>query len=439
LSSRDLGEAIVGRIRGVVEEYIVAVTERDSIMVKYANGEVTVTQSWRDYIVNVYLAKGGKMTASRFTARDPGEAVAVTARLVDKLSPSPLYAPLPQPTGKPSSALDPRIRESCISGDPRGLVEDFDVTPYGNIAGMVSLEYNNVYFIGSNGLDAGFETTSYNGYLRVFRGDDSGQWAWTSTRYDVNLAVRAADKALELARLCEGLPKERVESGVYRVLLSPMVTGNLLESVAYAATAGSLILGFSFLQGRRRGDVIASEKLTLRDTPLNENLPGYRSFDDEGIATRDKAVIEKGEFRGFLHNTKTARVLNEETTGNAGWILPRLFNIEVESGSLREDEMLEVLREGIYATNNWYTRFQNYLEGQFSTVTRDALIIVRGGKPVACSKRARLTGTLPELLANVEELSRERWQIQWWEVDTPSILPHILVSKLGVTAETGAL
>ena len=72
----------------------------------------------------------------------------------------------------------------------------------------------------------------------------------------------------------------------------------------------------------------------------------------------------------------------------------------------------------------------------FSTVTRDALIIVRKGKPVACSRRARLTGRLPELIANIEELSRERWPIQWWEVDTPSIVPYILVSKLGVTMES---
>jgi predicted Zn-dependent protease len=61
---------------------------------------------------------------------------------------------------------------------------------------------------------------------------------------------------------------------------------------------------------------------------------------------------------------------------------------------------------------------------------------VRKGKPVACSRRARLTGRLPELIANIEELSRERWPIQWWEVDTPSIVPHILVSKLGVTMES---
>jgi PmbA protein len=435
MSSRSVADAIVERIRGLVEEYIVAVTTRDSIMVKYANGEVTVTQAWRDYITQVYMAKDGKVTASTFTSKDPVEAVARTVSLLEKLQPSPLYAPLPQPSGKPSSTVNPVIRDLSLAGDAARLVEDVDVSGYGNIAGMSSLEYSNVYTVGSNGLDAGFEVTSFSGYMRVFRGESSGQWAWVSTEYEPTLALKAIDKAVELANLCSNLPQEKIASGVYRVLLSPMIAGNLMERVAFAASAGSVVLGFSFLQGRRREEVIASDKLTLKEVPLEPSLPGYRSLDDEGVATRNKSVIEKGVFKGFLHNTKTARLMGEESTGNAGWILPRIFNLEIEGGSLREEELLEALGDGVYATNNWYTRFQNYLEGTFSTVTRDALIVVRGGRPRACARRARLTGRLPELIASIEDLSRERWPIQWWEVDIPFIIPHILVSKLGLTME----
>jgi PmbA protein len=435
MSSRSLADTIVERVRGLVEEYIVTVIARDSIMVKYANGEVTVTQAWRDYVVSIYMAKAGRISASTFTSRDPVEAAARTATLIEKLQPSPLYAPLPQPTGKPSSTVDPKVKDLSLSGDAARLVEDVDVSRYGDVAGMNSLEYSKAYMMGSNGLDAEFEVTSFSGYMRVFRGESSGQWAWVSTRYEPALALKAIDKAGELASLCSTLPLERIASGTYRVLLSPMVAGNLMERVAFAASAGSVIFGFSFLQGRQKGDVIASGKLTLREIPLDPSLPGYRSVDDEGVATRDKAIIERGVFKGLLHNTKTAKLMGEESTGNAGWILPRIFNLEIEGGSLREEELLEALGDGIYATNNWYTRFQNYLEGTFSTVTRDTLLVVRGGKPIACARRARLTGRLPELIANIEDLSRERWPIQWWEVDTPFIIPHVIVSKLGVTME----
>lgn len=435
MSSRSLADTIVERVRGLVEEYIVTVIARDSIMVKYANGEVTVTQAWRDYVVNIYMAKAGRISASTFTSRDPVEAAARTATLIEKLQPSPLYAPLPQPTGKPSSTVDPKVRDLSLSGDAARLVEDVDVSRYGDVAGMNSLEYSKAYMMGSNGLDAEFEVTSFSGYMRVFRGESSGQWAWVSTGYEPVLALKAIDKAGELASLCSTLPLERIASGAYRVLLSPMVAGNLMERVAFAASAGSVIFGFSFLQGRQKGDVIASGKLTLREIPLDPSLPGYRSVDDEGVATRDKAIIERGVFKGLLHNTKTAKLMGEESTGNAGWILPRIFNLEIEGGSLREEDLLEALGDGIYATNNWYTRFQNYLEGTFSTVTRDALLVVRGGKPIACARRARLTGRLPELIASIEDLSRERWPIQWWEVDTPFIIPHVIVSKLGVTME----
>ncbi|MDM7275064.1 MAG: TldD/PmbA family protein [Thermoprotei archaeon] len=433
---RLMAESLSRAVAAHVDEFVVSVDIVDSVMVKYANGEISVTQSWRDYVVGAYMTKGGRISMSTYTTSDPGEAIKATIPLIDKLAPSPFHAPLPQPGGSPLSSVDSKIREASLSGDPGGIVEEVDVRGHGNVAGMILLKYSRNHYIGSNGLDMGYEVTKFNGYFRVFKGEESGQWAWVSTAYEPRLALKSLEKAWELASLCYSLPKVKVESGKYRVLLSPMVAGNLLEDVASAASAGSAIMGLSFLQGRKPGDVIASEKLTLKEVPRAENMPGLRGFDDEGVATRDKSIIERGVFKGFIHNTKTARLMNAESTGNAGWLMPRLFNLEVDPGTLEEGELLEVLGNGIYATNNWYTRFQNYLEGSFSTVTRDALIVVENGKPSGCYRRARLTGTLPKLIESVEELSRERWPIEWWEVSIPTLLPHMLVSEMGVTAAT---
>ncbi|MEM1938525.1 MAG: TldD/PmbA family protein [Acidilobaceae archaeon] len=431
-----LAENASRKLSNLVDEYVVNANIVSSVMVKYADGEVTVTQSWKDYVLDVYVSKNSKINTSTYTTHDPIEVLSKLPSLIEKLTASPLYTPLPEPTGSPLSIIDSRLKDSSLSGDISGLLGSIDVKSYGNVAGMIEVSYSRSHYIGSNGLDSGFEITEFNGYFRVFRGDDSGQWAWVSTFYDESLARGALDKASSLAELCSSLPKENIETGYYRVLLSPMVSGNLLESVARFSTAGSVILGFSFLQGKKAGDIIASEKLTLREVPRNNRLPNYRGFDDEGVATMDKPIIERGVFKGFLHNSKTAKLMNEKTTGNAGWILPRIFNLEVEPGDIRESELLEALGDGLYATNNWYTRFQNFLEGTFSTVTRDALLIVRRGKPIACSRRARLAGSLPEMLSSIEDLSRERWQIKWWEVRVPIILPHMLIKKITVTSTT---
>jgi PmbA protein len=146
------------------------------------------------------------------------------------------------------------------------------------------------------------------------------------------------------------------------------------------------------------------------------------------VATRDKPIIEKGVFRGFLHNTKTARLMGAETTGNAGWIIPSAFNIHIAPGSLKLDDMLEALGDGVYISNNWYTRFQNYIEGEFSTVSRDAVFLVKSGRPVACLGRIRIADRMPRLLKSIEDLSAERWPIQWWEVRIPTLAPYVLAS-----------
>ncbi len=417
-------------------EYAVVVEAEKSVMLKLANGEPSVTQSWSGYTVNLYIAREGRLMVSSFQSRSPDQAAAKTLELLDKMKPSPLYAPLPEPSGSSYEAVDDRLAEMAVSGDVSRIVEDLELDQVGDAAGMILVALRERGLSSSSGASLEGRVTEFNGYMRVFRGEDaSGQWSWVSTAYDPVAAKKAIGVAKSLAEECASLPRERVEPGEYRVLLSPMVAGNLLSTVVQSASAASLVFGTSFFSREQLGLQVASEKLTILDAPRVGRLPGYAEFDDEGVATRDKHVIRAGVLETFLHNSKTARLFGAETTGNAGLLLPRPFNMIVEAGDLSEDEMLEALGDGLYATNNWYTRFQNYPEGLFSTVTRDALLVVRGGKPVACSPRVRLTGSMKDVIRNVEGLGRTQWPIRWWEVRIPSLLPHVLVSKIGVTSE----
>ncbi|MCE4601144.1 MAG: TldD/PmbA family protein [Desulfurococcales archaeon] len=432
----EIVEDIVRVVKGRVPEYIVIVNENTSSMLKLANGEPSIIQSWREYTVSLYAAKNNKILISSFKFTAPEEAVKRSIDIIDKLQPSPLYAPLPEPTGKPFSNVDEKIIEMAGSSDLSTLIEDLELEALGNAAGMITVSLERTALETSNGGMLEGERTHFNGYMRVFVADDtSGQWSWTSTRYDPNLAKKAISTAENLAKECGKLPKVKLETGVHRVLLSPMVVGNLMEATVRAASGAAVIFGMSFFRNDEVGGGVASEKLSLLDRPLNKDLPGYTLFDEEAVETRDKYIIERGVLKTLLHNSKTAKLLGGETTGNAGLLWPRPFNLEIEPGDMKDAEMLEVLGDGVYATNNWYTRFQNYTEGLFSTVTRDALFVVKRGKPVGCSNRVRITGSMRELLLNIEGVGTTRWPIEWWEVATPSLLPHILVSKAGITSE----
>ncbi|MEB3760228.1 MAG: TldD/PmbA family protein [Desulfurococcales archaeon] len=435
MNLEEFAKKLVENIKGHVPEYIVQLEAENSVMLKLANGKPSVTQSWSEISVNLYFAKDGKMTVSSFRTSSPDEAIEKSIQILDKLTPSPLYAPLPESNGAPYWLVDENVKEMAISGDISQMISDLSLTELTNSAGAITLSYKSQLLAGSNGAWLKGESTSFQGYLRIFRGDDaSGQWSWTSTRYEPGKAKKAIEKAVELAETCQSLPQVKLETGNYKVLLSPMIVGNLLQYVTMAASGASMIFGMSFFRPDDIKQPVASEQLSIIDDPHNEDLPGYRLFDDEGIKTFRKHILNRGILENILHNSKTARLLGGETTGNAGIIQPTPFNIIVEPGDIKEEELLEALGDGIYATNNWYTRFQNYVEGTFSTVTRDALLLVRGGKPVGCSKRARITGSLRDLIRNIVGLGKELWPIQWWEVSIPSLLPHIIV-KTRITAE----
>ena len=424
-------EAVEKALRGVVDEYAILALDGYESMIKFYQRGVSVVQSWRHREVGVYAAVKGRMGVAWLDAGDPARATAEVVEAVRKSAESPLYAPLPEPTGSPLGAVDPKLREAAETGEVSFVVEDLEIAgARGRAAGMVKVEYYRAALATSTGARLEEERTSFNGYARFIESPEaSGQWAWTSTRYDVASAKRALGQARELAVECSRLPRENLEPGEYRVLLSPMIAANLVEEVARAASAGSVVFGFSFLHDRRPGDEVAGEALTILDRPRDAGLPEARGFDDEGVATRDKAIIEKGVFMGFLHNSKTAAKMGAETTGNAGWIFPRPFNLEVAPGDLKPEEMLEALRDGVYITNNWYTRFQNHLEGTFSTVSRDAVIIVRRGRPVACTPRVRIADSMPRILRSVEGVGSVQWPIQWWEVRNPTRTPHLLLSS----------
>jgi PmbA protein len=421
-------------LKSLVDEYVVVGNNVKEVMIKLARGEVSVVQSWNDLKIVAYLAKDEKMGIYSLNPRRLKEDAEKAANDLKRLERSPLYAPLPEPSGESIDEVDTKIKDAVESGGVSFVIEDLELNEIGDSAGMIKLSMENEILKSSNGADYHTSRTRFNGYVRVFKGDSSGQWSWTSPKYSLSLAKNAIGVARELAEECSKLPRVKFEPGIYRVALGPMVAANLLNEVMRSASAGMVIFGLSFFTGKKPGDVVASDVLSLKDVPRNLELPGFRGYDLEGVGTKDKYVIEKGVFKGFLHNSKTSKLMNSENTGNAGWIIPEPFNIEISEGDLKTDEVIEVLREGYLLTNNWYTRFQNYLEGTFSTVSRDATFKVEGGKLVGCVERVRIADSMPKLLNSIENATKDRWPIEWWEVPVPTLTPYLVLSKARLSA-----
>jgi len=178
---------------------------------------------------------------------------------------------------------------------------------------------------------------------------------------------------------------------------------------------------------------VASEEFSMKDSPNSRGAIHSRVFDDEGSPCGSHNIIDRGDLATYLHNCTTARRFGTETTGNAGVISPRPWNLEVKAGAYSIEEMLAEIKDGFYVTNNWYTRFQNLRAGDYSTLPRDAAFKVQKGRITHPVRGLRLSGNIRSQLGQIRMLGKGRSWIHWWEVETPTLTPAMLVDEFLVS------
>jgi len=124
-------------------------------------------------------------------------------------------------------------------------------------------------------------------------------------------------------------------------------------------------------------------------------------------------LVNKGVLKTYLHNTTTAKKFKAKTTGNAGLVSPEPHALFVKPGDWTKDEIFSEVKDGLWLTNTWYTRFQSYVTGDFSTIPRDGIFHIRKGEVVETWKDVRLTDNLLRMMKNIEALSNKPEQMMW--------------------------
>ncbi|MGD0405859.1 MAG: TldD/PmbA family protein [Candidatus Bathyarchaeia archaeon] len=267
--------------------------------------------------------------------------------------------------------------------------------------------------------------------IRAFSGKEaSGHAVECSSTLKGFDAARAGRKAGEIAKKAKN-PKLGLE-GKYDVVFDPLFAGSLLSMWGSMASAYSVMVQMSIFVDKV-GNKVASDLVTLRDVPAAYSVSN-RIFDDEGVPAQENVIINKGALKTYLHNTSTAKIFKTQTTGNAGIISPGPWNIEMDPGDMVKEELFNEVKRGLYLTNTWYTRFQNYKTGDFSTIPRDGIFLIENGEIKESWKSIRLSDNASRMLNAIAGISKERHHIHWWtEADPPSLSPYILMKDVQIT------
>ena len=303
--------------------------------------------------------------------------------------------------------------------------------PETNTGGIFLTSTSDIYQVSSEGPTGIDFRSEVELSIRAFsQKEASGHAVECSSTLEGFSPARAGKKAGEIAKQAQN-PKPGTE-GKFDVVFDPLFVGSLLGMWGPMASAYYVIVQLSIFIDKL-GKKVAPEIVTIRDVPAPYSISN-RIFDDEGVPTRENIIIDKGQLKTYLHNTSTAKIFKTTTTGNAGIISPVPWNIEMDSGDMKKEELFKEVRHGLYLTNTWYTRFQNYATGDFSTIPRDGIFQIENGEITQSLKNIRLSDNALRMLNSITGISRERQHVHWWaEADPPSLSPYILVKDVQIT------
>lgn len=129
------------------------------------------------------------------------------------------------------------------------------------------------------------------------------------------------------------------------VLYEAPVAASLLGHFVGAVSGGSLYRKSSFLLDQL-GKQVFSKNIRIDDVPDISRGLASGAFDDEGVKTRRRAIVEKGVLQGYFLGSYSARKLGMATTGNAGGN----HNLIVQPGKLDFDGLLKKMGRGLVVT-----------------------------------------------------------------------------------------
>jgi len=384
------------------------------------------------------------------------------------MSPDPNFRSLARPTGRVPKCIAPD--KAVLEGEPAGaLLEQAraaaGLVPEGvDLAGSI-IAVSEVFSVcNSNGVGTGRgEDTLAVAQLTAERVEGgevlSSGMGWSASRTLGGLdAACAARQALELASLKPRL--RSVPEGDYDVILGPYSVADIIDNMlAPQMGMAQIYSGTSWLPAERKADAngvtlrrpglgaaVACSSITLREEPHLPGAMGSRTFDDEGVPTAPRPLIEKGVWKGVFSSSYHAYLYGFEPPGNGFRFGPRPgrmasapvsnspTNLVLEPGDLSLEELVGECRgEALYIPRTWYTYPTRYGASGFSSSNRSTAFLVRKGELVPVAPNAfKLRGDAARVLREVRGVGREVSTATTWSAGFGSIVPHLLAGGIRV-------
>jgi PmbA protein len=335
---------------------------------------------------------------AKVTAQDPHGGLPDAAELARELRDLDL-----SDDGAQAVSVDEKIQialqteNSALAFDPR--ITNSEGAEFSN-------QFGRVMYANSHGF-AGEYTGSTFGHsvapVAAQNGSMQRDYWYSSNRKYAKLESpkRVGEKAAQ--RVLRRLGGRRVKTCAAPVVFDPEMAASLLRNLASAISGYALYKGASFLAGKL-GTKIGSELLSVIDDGTIPGALASRPFDGEGLPTRKKVIVDKGELQSYLLDTYSGKKLGMKSTGNASrsvgeppGVAPA--NFYLSPGKDTPEQILKSVKSGLYVTE-MIGFGVNMVTGDYSRGA--AGLWIEDGEFTHPVEEITIAGNLKEMFQNIE-------------------------------------
>lgn len=200
-----------------------------------------------------------------------------------------------------------------------------------------------------------------------------------------------------LKKALERIGQKPAPSGTYPMIVDNMSIGRLLAPVLNALNGGALQQKNSFLLDKI-GTQIFSNLVTIVDRPHIQGGFGARYFDNEGVETKNRSIIEQGVLQTYFIDTYNGLKMGVEPT------ISSPSQLIFDHGKQSMAQMVQSLEKGILVTG-FNGGNCNSSSGDFSFGVEGFLI--ENGICVQPISEMNITGNMLQLWSQVAEIGND--------------------------------
>jgi PmbA protein len=183
------------------------------------------------------------------------------------------------------------------------------------------------------------------------------------------------------------------------VLYAPDMARGLFGHFIGAISGGALYRKASFLLNKA-GEQVFAPQVRLTQQPFIPRGASSANFDQEGVATAERVLVQEGVLQGYVLGSYSARKLGLETTGNAGGV----FNLVSEPGPKNFNELVSEMGRGLIVTE-LMGQGVNTVNGDYSRGA--AGFWVENGAIAYPVEEITIAGNLAQMFRNIRAIGND--------------------------------